>query len=205
MEQLSILNKHDELNALLSGDRGSTTGINDIEVKHLSWLGLNIPIGGCIVEIGSHRGKSICVMASAAKEAGNNSAKIYAIDLWLKGIGKTHPHYSSEETWKIFQNQVAQMGLSEIIRPLMTSSLKAASKRSNSIDLLFIDASHKYADVKADYRAWFKFVPIGGRIAFHDYKTRFQGVTKVIEEIVKASGLWTDYHTYGRIWSATRK
>lgn len=205
MEQLSTLNRQDELNALLSGANESTSGINDVEVKHLAWLGLNIPIGGCIVEIGSHRGKSICVLGSAVKEAGNDTAKIYAIDLWLKGVGKTHPHYSSDETWEIFQRQVAQMGLNGIVKPLMTSSLKAASKRQRDIDLLFIDASHKYADVKADYNAWHKFIPSGGRIAFHDYKTRFQGVTKVIEEIVKPSGLWTDYHVYGRIWSATRK
>jgi predicted O-methyltransferase YrrM len=205
MEQLSILNKHDELNALLSGDKGSTTGINDIEVKHLSWLGLNIPMGGCIVEIGSHRGKSICVMASAAKEAGNNTAKIYAIDLWTKGVGKTFAHYSSEETWQIFQDQVAQMGLSDFVIPKMISSLKAASRRTKPIDLLFIDASHKFANVLADYTAWFGFIPSGGHIAFHDYHTRQVGVTKVIDEIVIPSGLWKDYHTYGRIWSATRK
>jgi hypothetical protein len=87
----------------------------------------------------------------------------------------------------------------------MTSSLDAAKRRSKPIHLLFIDASHKYKDVLADYQAWHGFVAPGGVIAFHDYGGRFTGVTKTIDETVIPSGLWTDIQRYGRIWSAVRK
>lgn len=204
MEQLLSLNKHEELNSLLSGDKNSTSGIKDIEVQHLAWLAAHIPKGGDIVEIGSHRGKSICIMGTACLETGNTTARLFAIDLWTKGFGKTFAHYSSQETWNIFQRQVAQMGLSDMVRPRMMSSLKAASKRQRSIHLLFIDGGHKYPDVSLDYQIWSPFIPHGGRIAFHDYDKKYKGVMKVIDEIVIPSGLWTNPHTYGRIWSATR-
>jgi hypothetical protein len=204
MEQLLILNRYEELRSLMSGADGGTRGIRDIEIQHLSWLAAHIPTNGNIVEIGSNRGKSICAMGSACMEVGNIGAKLFAVDLWLKGEGIVLKSYSSQETWEIFNKQVAQMGLSKMIRPCMTSSVGAASRRSNPVHLLFIDASHKYKDVLTDYRTWVKFIPIGGRIAFHDYQTRFTGVTRCIEGDVIPSNIWDDVHVYGSIWSATR-
>ena len=204
MEQLLVTSRHKELTKLLSGDNNGTCSINPEEVKHLAWLGANIPMGGDVVEIGSHRGKSICCMGTGCIEAGNYNARLFAIDLWTSTT-KTFQHYHSQETWEIFNKQVAQMGLTDMVRPIMKSSLLASMKRKKPIHLLFIDANHAYEHVREDYLVWHKFIPEGGRIAFHDYKTRFKGVTRVIDEIVIPSNYWQDFRHYGRIWSATRK
>lgn len=192
------------LRILLSGDNNATNGITDLELQHLSWLASQVPTGGVIVEIGSHRGKSTCALGCGLRHANNLSAKIFAIDLWLKGQGKTFDHYSSAETWQIFQDQVAALGLVDLVHTRMMSSKEAASKRKRPIDLLWIDASHKYKDVLLDFTLWEKFVPVGGRIAFHDYGTRFPGVDKVIDEHVISSGNWDDVNIIDRIWSARR-
>jgi MMP 1-O-methyltransferase len=192
------------LRILLSGDGNITNGISDMELKHLSWLAAQVPTGGVIVEIGSHRGKSTCALGAGLRHAGNLTAKLFAIDLWLKGKGKTFDHYSSAETWQIFNDQVAALGLTDLVHTRMMSSKEAASKRRKPIDLLWIDASHKYKDVLLDFTLWEKFVPVGGRIAFHDYGTRFPGVDKVINELVIPSGQWSDFNVVDRIWSARR-
>jgi predicted O-methyltransferase YrrM len=203
MEQLLALPKYRELCKLKSGVGDNTTGISDKEVKHLSWLGANVPLGGNIIDLGSHKGKSVCAIALGAQHAGNDKATIFAIDLWTTGT-TNFAHQSSQDAYDTFLKQIAQMGLSDKIRVLMTSSLQAASKRGKPVHLIFIDASHKYVNVLADYNAWSKFVPSGGRIAFHDYQTRFDGVQKVVDEVVIPSGLWSDYHIYDHIWSATK-
>lgn len=202
--RLIKLPEHTQLKALLSGDNNSTEGINEAEIKHLAWLATQIPNGGDIVEIGSHKGKSICCMAAACRSVANDTARIFAVDMWTLGKGKTFAHYSSEETFDTFKRQVAEMGLTERIRPVQMESIAASKKRSKPIHLLFIDASHKYKDVLADYQAWSKFVPVGGWIAFHDYTTRFPGVKQLIDETVIPSGLWEEASVHGRIWSARR-
>jgi hypothetical protein len=199
-----VLPNNDQLNQLLSGYNNTTAGISRVEVEHLSWLGAHLPTGGDYVEIGAHRGKSICCVGCGALHTGNTTARLFAIDLWTLGE-KTFDHYRSQETWEIFQRQVKDCGLQDMVKPIMAYSVKASKKRSKPIHLLFIDASHKYKDVLADYEAWSPFVPTAGTIVFHDYKGRFPGVDKVIDEHVIPSGLWADYQRYGRIWSAVRK
>lgn len=203
MEQLLTLNRYPELCELLSGANGKKDGISNTEILHLSWLGAHVPVGGDIIDVGSHMGKSACAMGSGALQMGNWKARLFAIDLWTSGT-TNYAHQRTLEAYETFQRQVAQMGLEKMVRGLMASSMAAASKRGKPIHLLFIDASHKYPDVLADYNAWSRFIPSGGRIAFHDYNTRFTGVQKAIDEKVVPSGLWRDYRVYDHIWSATR-
>jgi hypothetical protein len=127
---------------------------------------------------------------------------VFGVDLWTKG--GSFAHYSSQETWRIFNEQVAKMGLKGFIRPRMMSSMEAAAKRAKPIHLLFIDANHKYPFVREDYEVWSKFVTPGGWIAFHDYTERFKGVMRVVDELVKPSGLWEEWRVDGRLWSGRR-
>lgn len=205
MDKLLRVPEYEKLCAMLSGDQNGKYGISDIEVEHLSWLGSQVPEGGDVVEIGSHRGKSISAIGCGIRAAGRlGKVRMFAVDLWLKGEGKTFEHYASPETWEIFNQQIASVGLHDFIQTRMMSSKKASEKRGKPIHLLFIDASHKYKDVLLDWQLWGKFVPLGGYVAFHDYGTRFKGVDRVIKEEVITSGNWGEDAVYGRIWSARR-
>jgi predicted O-methyltransferase YrrM len=202
-EQLLELYMQKEIDELETTGSEQRPGISDIEARHLQWLASQVPMGGAIVEIGSYRGKSTCAMGCACLLSGNHSVKIWAVDLWTLG-GSKHHRYHTEETWKIFNEQVEKMGLKSIIKPVMMDSRAAAHRRRHPIDLLFIDGDHRYKGVRQDYLLWNPFIPKGGRIAFHDYNARFPGVTQMIDEILIPSGLWADFHTYDRIFSAVR-
>ena len=53
----------------------------------------------------------------------------------------------------------------------------------NSIDFLFIDASHRYEDVLNDINLWYHKVKPDGIIAGHDYNNGdFPGVVKAVDE-----------------------
>jgi len=207
MDKSLTVKDFEKLQALLSGDKDSKDGITDVELRHLAWMGAQIPVGGDYVEIGSHRGKSICAVGCGVRETGRHGqVRLFGVDLWTKGTARSakFAHYYSQETWQIFNDQVARMGLQDVVRPVMSESVEASKRRSRPIHLLFIDAGHDYKSVKADFTAWAPFIPVGGRIAFHDFGTRFKGVDRVVNEMVIASGNWASGDVYGRIWSSVR-
>lgn len=203
MDRLLKTREYEQLCSLLSGDTNGKNGITDLEVQHLSWLGTQVPNNCDVVEIGSHRGKSICAIGCGVRHAGH-MARLFAIDLWTKGKGKTFAHYSTDETWEIFNSQIASVDLTDMVHARMMSSKAAAAKRGRAIHLLFIDADHKYKSVLQDYQLWEGFIPMGGWIAFHDFGTRFKGVDRVVKEEVIPSGKWGEDGVFGRIWSAKR-
>lgn len=209
-EKLLVVPEYKTIKNMLSGMNNSTKGISNAEVQHLSWLGAQLPPGTAVVEIGSHRGKSISSIVCGMRSAGLPLEHIFAVDLWHIGEGKTFEHYSSKETWEIFKKQIESVGLSEAIKPVVMESRRAAkqyplSPNFRPIGLLFIDAYHYEGGVDVDYEVWHKFIASGGRIAFHDYGTRFKAVDKTIEETVIPSGLFDDFTVVGRIWSARKR
>lgn len=212
VEKTLIVKKYETLRGLLSGDNNTTKGISDKEIQHLSWLGSQVRPNHIVIEVGSHRGKSACAIGCGIRDSGTENVFIYCIDLWTFGTKATSKfdHYSSQETWNIFNAQIAMLGLTDVVVPKMIDSAKAAQRFTCNpdkppVDLLFIDARHDYEWVLADYQNWHENVAPGGYIAFHDYGTRFPGVDKVINDYVIPSGLWEDFTVVDRIWSARRK
>ena len=120
----------------------------------------------CIVELGSFYGCSSFAFLQAIKDKGLKT-EFYSIDTW-KGDSFTendykenvYSHYLSiEET--LFKNQEVN-----IIRSTFDEAVDKFP--DDSIDLLHIDGSHKYDDVKHDFLTWKKKVKRDGVIFFHD-------------------------------------
>lgn len=76
-------------------------------------------------------------------------------------------------------------------------SIKAAKLfDDNSLDLVYIDASHKYADVKDDIVAWAPKVTGRGILAGHDYRHGDNpGVAKAVDELIKNVNV-ADYYNW---------
>ena len=199
-----------ELKNLLSGKNRSTKGISNVEVQHLCWLGSNVPLETNVVEIGSHQGKSACCIGIGMRLARvfESGSKIFCVDLWRKGSGKTFDHYTTDETYKSFLSQIDRMELTDFIRPVEMDSIEASKAYAKNdgrapVGLLFIDANHRDGHPKEDATAWMDLICPGGRIAFHDYEDRFPDVQKAVE-MVKESGEFEDYKLVHRIWSARK-
>ena len=141
------------------------------------------PSGSKFVEIGSWKGKSSAYMAI---EIANSNKKIdfYCVDTWEGSI----EHKNKEELNRLYDIFLRNMKpVDPYYFPLKIKSLEAASKfENNSLDFVFIDASHEYEDVKEDIIAWLPKVKSGGILAGHDYYLNEQfycGVNRAVDEL----------------------
>jgi len=64
----------------------------------------------------------------------------------------------------------------------------------NSIDFIYIDASHDYENVKNDLIHWYPKVKIGGVIAGHDYYR--EEVKRAVDEFFKDKEFKTSEYSW---------
>lgn len=134
-----------------------------------------------IVEIGSFKGKSTACLAFGSPK----TAKVYAIDTFegnkkdfLEGV-----QFMGKNFYDEFVENLERVGLFYKIVPLKGFSANIGKKWDKPIDLLFIDGSHVYEDVKQDFELFYPWVKPGGMVVFHDVDQKFPGVKKVWDEI----------------------
>lgn len=138
---------------------------------------------GVIVEIGSWKGKST-IWLGKGSVAGNH-IDIFAIDPHT-GSSEHHEMFGNVWTFREFQDNVKNAGLSDIINPIVKTSQEAAGLFNEPVELIFIDGAHEYELVKQDYQTWFPKIINGGTIALHDTLS-WEGPTKVVEEFILQS------------------
>lgn len=150
---------------------------------------------GYIVEIGSWHGKSTIYLAKGSKSGSN--VKVMAVDTH-KG-SKEHQEQGSVWTYPTFMENVTKFGVVDIIIPYIGTSEAAAKAYDIPVELIFIDGSHEYEDIRKDFDLWSKKIVKRGIIAFHDSK-EWDSVKRVIDEcLTKENG----YNIIGTIESIT--
>ena len=165
------------------------------ERGYLFQLSSDLPANAQVVEVGSWMGASTCFIAGGLK---GDQARIFAVDNFqgLSTCGEDAAWYNrhfqrlgGNSTLEIFRANFAALGFSSRAEPVVSDSLAAAQSlaaKLGAIDFIFIDGDHSYAACKADIEAWAPFVKRGGVIAFHDFGSRADGVTRAIFETIKA-------------------
>ena len=148
------------------------------------------PSGSKFVEIGSWKGKSSAFMAVEIANS-NKNIDFYCIDTWAGSI----EHQDRDDLQSLYHTFTQNMkSLTDYHIPLRMTSLEAAGKfEDNSLDFVFIDASHEYEDVKNDIIAWLPKIKDGGILAGHDYYLNgqdfFPGVKQAVAEILDLNNL----------------
>jgi len=169
---------------------------------------------GLIVEFGSWYGDSAAAMASAAEEAGIET-HIYCIDTWLGSIENwTRPSGRKggvdalmldkdgrPQFFRAFMNTLEVRGLKKYVTPLsmpVETGTKYLLHQWNGLgeaELVYVDASHEFEDVRADIARAFKLT--GGKDAIvcgDDYKNK-PGVTQAVDLI-----LGDNFQLAGHFW-----
>jgi hypothetical protein len=141
--------------------------------------------GSKFVEIGSWKGKSSAFMAV---EIANSNKKIdfFCVDTW-QGSSE---HKDFEDLDSLYTQFIDNMKpLEKYYKSIRKSSTEAANQfEEDSLDFVFIDASHEYEDVKKDIQVWLPKVKKGGILAGHDYYLEydyFPGVKRAVNECLK--------------------
>jgi hypothetical protein len=143
------------------------------------------------VEVGSWKGKSSAFMAVEIANS-NKDIDFYCVDTWEGGPD----HQGRDDLHTLYDTFTDNMkSLKDYYIPMRMTSLNAAKQfEDNSLDFVFIDASHEYQDVKNDIIAWLPKVKQGGVLAGHDYYVNshdfFPGVKQAVNETLNVNELY---------------
>ena len=147
------------LSQSLSGIRGWLS-VDEATVLHE--LAATVPCHDAIVELGSYYGRSAISIASAV--APSHQAGVHLVD----------PHeglegYGASDSLGGLRTNLAKLGLLDRVQiHRARSTAIAAEWNGPQVGLLFIDAQHDVASVRADLESWTPMLAPGAIVAFHD-------------------------------------
>jgi len=132
---------------------------------------------GHFVEIGTFKGRSSAYIGVEII----NSCKKLKLD--------TIDHYEQSKDLSANSRGAHQEAIenlkpvSQVVNVISMKSVDAARLYDdNSLEFVYIDASHDYESVKEDISAWYNKVKVGGIIGGDDYG--WEGVVKAVKELV---------------------
>lgn len=155
--------------------------VTEEEAGELMRLASEVPPDTCIVEVGSHRGRS-----TAALALGANGAPVYAIEPHERFEGTYGATFGPEDRRAFFENML-RVGVVEDVRLVNLSSEVVSRGWTRPIGLLWIDGDHTLEGVRRDFEAWEPFLQPGGVVAFHDALDPAGGPAQVIEALLADS------------------
>lgn len=143
----------------------------------LTWLAEQACAASTIVEIGCAWGRSTRALADHC------DGVVYAVDRWF-------PKNGIDRRLGFLEHLADHITSGRVVPLHMTSQEGAAHLADLQADVIFIDASHAYENVRADIAAWRPCVRPGGLLCGHDYWPEAQpGVRQAVDEAF--AGLFT--------------
>lgn len=148
------------------------------------WLfetAMALPDGAIILEIGCYKGRSTCCFAFACV---GTRKHVFTIDTF-NGNETDFTGNDRRDFFNVWRKNIQRNNLQEYVTALISFSYEVVKTWSKSINLLFIDGSHIYEDVLADFNNFYPYVVPGGVIALHDVEPGHTGPLRVWNEHVK--------------------
>ena len=142
------------------------------------------PNGSSFLEIGSWKGMSSAYMCIEIINSRKN-IQFYCLDTWEGSVEHRINGIDTSNLFELFLNNM--IPVRNYYKALRTTSLLGSLQfEDESLDFVFIDASHEYEDVKQDISIWLPKVKHGGILSGHDYgNPDFPGVEKAVKENFK--------------------
>jgi len=172
--------------------------VSDAEAAKLIELAAGVSEDGCIVEVGSYRGRSTCALAIGAK-----GARVYAIEPHESFAGVLGGSFGPPDRRAFFEN-LLRVGVVEKVRLVNLSAEVVCKGWTLPIGLLWIDGDHSEEGVRRDFCAFEPFLHPGGVVAFHDARDPSGGPAKLIEEL-RASGAYEQTDAVGELIALRRR
>jgi hypothetical protein len=152
------------------------------------------------VELGSFCGRSMY----AAVAAMAHGARAIAIDpLSYVLPSADFPLPSSHwpvAVWEATRDAMRAVRPDVTIEHVPKTSLDAARDFQLTIDSIYHDADHHYAELLGELEAWYPFVRSGGVVFGHDYWARDPGVIEAVHEFFGTRELSFDVLGQTRLW-----
>lgn len=176
----------DDFDALMNSLPGGITAAEGALLRALAAEAA----GGCIVEVGSYRGKSAVALAFGVRDA-RRATSIYCIEPHRPFRGVYGGSFGPDDR-DAFYRTMRETGAFREVALVNLSSEAVTPAWNEPVALAFIDGDHRYAGARRDFESWDPHVLLGGVVAFDDATDAAGGPAKLIAEIEAA-------HTYRRI------
>jgi predicted O-methyltransferase YrrM len=185
-----------------------------------SWAVSEAKDGDTFVEVGAFLGRSSAYMMEAIQESGKK-LNFYCVDLFKitpddadTGGDGCMPWGENARLWKdrmggdkLFEtarwyldHSPACANLKEMVQG--DSAASAAKFEDGSVQYVFIDASHRYENVKRDLAAWWPKVKVGSYMTGHDWLSG-EEVRQAVIEFAQAGG--HQIATNNNVWFIQKK
>ena len=142
--------------------------LSETQAQRLWNAAERVPPGGLVVEIGSFRGRSALVMASALA----GGAQLVAIDPHAggdRGPQEIEPEAErGEADNRAFRANLESAGVAARVRHVRAMSSDAHDAVERAIDVLYVDGAHRYGPARDDIVRWGARVREGGTMLVHD-------------------------------------
>lgn len=153
---------------------------------------------GCVVEIGSWRGRSAIALAKGLSESGlPESTLVYCVEPHEAFVGFYGYRFGPADR-KAFFEAVLNAQCSERIALVNLKSLDVVKAWTKPIGLLLVDGDHTYENVEKEVAAWLPLICEGGHLIFNDALDANAGPYHVIKSLV-AAGKFREAGQVGKV------
>lgn len=142
-----------------------------------------------ILEIGSSLGSSCALFALYAKEY---KGKVYSVDKYSSDCLGNPGNYLPNKN--AFHTNINNLGLADFVEQLHMASNEAVKLfEDETFDLIFIDGSHLYLDIKEDLEIWYPKVKKEGIFCGHDCEKYLKDIKDMNDYVPEKEFMKTDY------------
>lgn len=135
-----------------------------------------VPVNGCIVELGVWRGTSICYLGSELKRLGKTGVRVFGVDNFVGGDdtpdvygGIRASTIKDGDVYRECRNNVKECGVDRIVKLIIDDTVSAAEWFADkSVDFLFVDSNHTPEHLRKELRVWLPKLKSPTWIAGHD-------------------------------------
>ena len=148
-----------------------------------------------VFEFGTFRGSTTKLLAEAVGPGG----EVHTIDLPVGRGAAAHQELIGEELDDL--DAADRAAMSDIVVHRADTRTFDFERFRDGFDLVFVDASHKYADVMTDSRNAFRIVRPGGVVVWDDYHAGEPGVVRALCDLAEELPLVNVRWTRLAVWS----
>ena len=141
---------------------------------------------GCIVEVGSYRGRSTSALALGSIDG--HGVPVFAIEPHSASNGEPGGRSGPPDRAAFFEAMLAT-GAWEVVRLVSLISEVVTAGWDRPVSLLWIDGDHSYESVAGDYRCWEGQLAEGSVVAFDGTGSPALGPARLVTEMVEG-GRW---------------
>lgn len=147
---------------------------------------------GCIVEVGSYRGRSTAALALGTRAGAG--LPVFAVDPHEAFTGVKGGEFGAADRAAFFRNML-RTGTYEEVRLVNLSSEVITPGWTLPVSLLWIDGDHSYDGVRRDFECWSPHLTPDATVMFDDVNV--EGPRRLTDELV-ASGGWQIVNQVGK-------